>query len=138
MTSLFEHSGLPSILLFEAVNGAVFGAFFDHHLEYFTEKFIGTHENFVFKLRPSQKKFQTEEEVNSYYFYCSKNNLYIGGGGHGCALAFGDDLKSGISMKSQTFANEPLHYEVDDKGRNWDMDGINDFDIKNLEVIVLS
>ena len=30
MTSLFEHSGLPSILLIEAGNGAIFGAFFDH------------------------------------------------------------------------------------------------------------
>lgn len=58
---IHEYSGCPLILMLKSNKNSVFGAFFDNEFEKHTSKFIGSADNFVFKIHPEFKIFKTDD-----------------------------------------------------------------------------
>lgn len=109
ISKIHMFSCCPLVLLIKSNNNVTFGAYFENKPCPKSQKLLGSLDNFVFKLNPEFKVFNTNNKKNDYYFYCEDKNLYLGGGNEGAALYIGGDLTLGLSVKSDTFDNEPLH-----------------------------
>ena len=120
---IFGHPNVPILLLMKTSTSslikkkdqegqhkyAVIGAFLDLNIRHFTSEFTGNDHACVFRVSPHPIHHKATSK-NDFFFFCDKNNLYIGGGGQGCAITFGNDMRTGLSMKSETFGNDPLHW----------------------------
>eukprot|EP01121_Diplochlamys_sp_Union-15-3_P000017 TRINITY_DN10011_c0_g1_i1.p1 TRINITY_DN10011_c0_g1~~TRINITY_DN10011_c0_g1_i1.p1 ORF type:complete len:228 (-),score=52.68 TRINITY_DN10011_c0_g1_i1:64-711(-) len=96
----------PSLLLVEDSKGHVFGAFVTDSWR--VEKFYyGGGETFLFKLRPSFKKFMWTGE-NNFFINSRSDCLAVGGGEGKFGLWINEDLTQGSSYPCQTFSNESL------------------------------
>ena len=128
---LQTYSGCPILILVQSMNKAVFGAFFDNEVKMFSSGFVGSSDNFVFKLKPVAKEYKTDWTKNDFFFYCTFEELTFGGGGQGPALSLLEGFERGRSMRSETYGNEPLHRI----GKIWKRR--DEFEILKVEVLVL-
>jgi hypothetical protein len=94
------------ILLIEDSWGYIFGAYIAHSLQN-SNHYYGNGESFVFTIAPLIEVFHWTG-VNDFFILSNYDHIAVGGGGDGFAFQLDDELCTGISNRSDTYANKRL------------------------------
>lgn len=90
------------LIILEADDGSVFGAYLQHTLGKTKESFKGSGEDFLFTLRPQVKCFKAVKGKHAFYEYDCKD-IFIGASKSGCGLLIDSELCEGQTSKSEVF-----------------------------------
>lgn len=93
--------------------GAIFGGFFSQVFQLTQIYYIGSEDSFVFTILPARQLFKAVN-ANNFYLLCDTSYFSCGAGGEGEAIRINEDLESGSSNRSATYANKKLNGEEAD------------------------
>ncbi|KNC53970.1 glycoside hydrolase, family 15:P [Thecamonas trahens ATCC 50062] len=102
----------PLVLVLQTTRGAVVGAYLSTGFESSsTGSFSGSGETFIFSLHPDMRKYTWRPGRPAHFVRVTDAQIAVGGGGGvnaGYGLWIDSELLHGGSVRSRTFANDPL------------------------------
>lgn len=101
------------IFCIKSHTGCVFGGFCNQVFQLTQIYYLGNEDSFVFSILPNREVFKAGNE-NNFYLLCDTTYFAYGGGGEGEAIRLNEDLESGSTNRSATFANKRLTGEGKD------------------------
>lgn len=95
-----------TIMIIRDTKGCMFGCYASHPWEC-SDKYFGSGECFVFKLRPELRTYLWTGK-NPYFLMGKRDSIVVGGGDGNPALWLDEDFNHGTSATSLTFGNDVL------------------------------